>query len=77
MSEAETQKLKDSITDDEAAKKIIEIISNSKEGVLNPSINFAENKINYPQVLNGDVTTSNEFPNVVVTVNRYSLLLLK
>jgi len=58
MSEAETQKLKDSITNDEAAKKIIEIISNSKEGVLNPSINFAENKINYP--LLSELSNENE-----------------
>ncbi len=47
-----TNQLIESVSGDEDAKKIIEIISNAKDGTLHPSINFEENEITYPQLAN-------------------------
>ncbi|MCZ6582083.1 MAG: hypothetical protein O6761_02795, partial [Thaumarchaeota archaeon] len=50
VSELVVNQLIDSVSGDEDAKKIIETISNTKDGTLRPSINFEENKIIYPQL---------------------------
>ena len=51
VSEVVTDQLIESVSGDEEAKRIIEIISNTKDGTLHPSINFEENitRRNTPQ----------------------------
>lgn len=57
VSEVITDQLIESVSGDEDAKRIIEIISNTKDGTLHPSINFEENKITYPQI--AEITSVN------------------
>ena len=57
VSEVVTDQLIESVSGDEEAKRIIEIISNTKDGTLHPSINFEENKITYPQI--AEITSVN------------------